>query len=251
MCSLMHIWVIVAFCCILLYFVAFCCILLYFVTFCCTLVEREVSEWGRPQLPSAPPWPHHSSTSVVVVIVIVVVVVVLLISLKHQLCSVEARIPISRMRNPEIISVSCQITNCSNILKLSTLPTFSCLCEFVFFPQNIPSNCFCHCCPYANKFWVYHENNLRCFCNLSSWDTEWENICEGVACICLFYLDQPVQLFVLSGSVGSTMIVCFILIRLFVCFIWISWFDHDSLSGEQMRKCWKQCRSYKFVLSLR
>ena len=128
----MHIWVIVAFCCILLYFVAFCCILLYFVAFCCTLVEREVSEWGRPQLPSAPPWPHHSSTSVVVVIVIVVVVVVLLISLKHQLCSVEARIPISRMRNPEIISVSCQITNCWNILKLSTLPTFSCLCKLVF-----------------------------------------------------------------------------------------------------------------------
>ena len=66
---------------------------------------------------------------------------------------------------------------------------------------------------------------------------------------------RRLHLFVLSGSVGS--IVCFIWIRLFVCFIWISRFDHDSLSGEQMRKCWKQCwkaamsRSCKFVLSLR
>ena len=68
---------------------------------CCARVEREVSEWGRPQMPSAPPWPHHSST-----ILIIIIVIAILIFIKHWLCLVEARIPISRMRNPQIISVT-------------------------------------------------------------------------------------------------------------------------------------------------
>ena len=121
-----------------------CCTLLHFVALAtCSGVEGEVSEWGRPQQPPShlphlitlqPPrhrhrhchcLPHRSQTS--------------------DLSLVVARIPISRLRNPQIISVSWadnkllkyfQAVNFAHIF----LPPW-----FWPFPQNIPSHCSCHC----------------------------------------------------------------------------------------------------------
>ena len=58
-------------------------------------------------MPSPPPSPHHSSTSIVIIILVFFIISVVIPHLyQNQLCLVEARIPISRMRNPQIISVS-------------------------------------------------------------------------------------------------------------------------------------------------